>query len=207
MTRGQILLGSERGKCIYELCQLNHVKNIVEIGTWYGGGSTACVLEAINRPSYSIVKNERVYEFFTLEIDRKMYDIATKNRPDMTNIHFIYGSIVKSEDLIKDELKGPQLAWLQDDVANTDSAPYVLDQMPKTIDFLILDGGEFSSKKEFEVLKDRTKMIFLDDTHALKNRDNRQYMLQSDEYDCIADVTPRNGHNGWSAFFKHQRLS
>ncbi len=195
MTRGQILLGSERGKCIYELCQLDNVKNIVEIGTWYGGGSTACVLEAI--------KNKRVYEFFTLEIDRKMYDIATKNRPDMPNIHFIYGSIVKSEDFIKDELNEPQLTWFQDDVANTDSAPYVLDQMPKIIDFLILDGGEFASKKEFEVLKDRTKMIFLDDTHVLKNRDNRQYMLQSDEYDCIADVTPRNGHNGWSAFFKH----
>lgn len=194
MNAGQIKLGSERGDFLYKLCKLDDIKTVVEIGTWHGGGSTACILESL--------KHKKVFEFFTFEINRAFYDIAVSNKPNHPNVHFIYGSIVKEDELLNVELDIQRQAWLEEDIANIKLCPYVLDVVPLKIDLLVLDGGEFASKKELELLQGRSKYIFLDDTFTLKNNYNRSYLLENSDYYCIHDALPTKDHNGWSVFFK-----
>ena len=68
--------------------------------------------------------------------------------------------------------------------------------IPKQIDFLILDGGEFSSWIEYQLLKDRSKIIFLDDTRppVIKNYKAREDLLSSKNHKLIIDkLESRNG--------------
>ena len=44
---GQINLESNLGKQIYALVFNNNFKNIVDVGTWKGLGSTYCILKAL----------------------------------------------------------------------------------------------------------------------------------------------------------------
>lgn len=196
MNAGQIQLGSERGDFLYRLCKVDDVNTIVEIGTWHGGGSTRCVLEAL--------KSKKNYQFFTFEINKQFHDMACNEKPNDPNVHFIYGSVVKEEELLTPNLlwTGQQVEWLQEDISNIKAAPYVLDIIPLKIDLLILDGGEFASTAEFELLKDRSKYVFLDDTFTLKNKYNRSYLLENKDYVCLHDAMPDQSHHGWSAFVR-----
>ena len=49
---GQINRGSQLGEVIYDMCNQNDIKNIVEIGTWNGMGSTKCIYESIVNNSH-----------------------------------------------------------------------------------------------------------------------------------------------------------
>lgn len=47
MTQGQILNNDLLGQIIYNLTKREDINNIFEIGTWYGLGSTKCVIDGI----------------------------------------------------------------------------------------------------------------------------------------------------------------
>ena len=80
--------------------------------------------------------------------------------------------------------------------------PNVLDQIPAKIDFLILDGGEFSTTAELDKLIDRSNYIFLDDTIMRKNRENRMRLINSLEFIMLDDY-PADRH-GWSLFKRYE---
>lgn len=194
--RGQIELGTARGNAIYKSCLDPEVKTIVEIGTWNGRGSTACVLEAI------LPRGEDC-EFYTLEVNAERYQQAKETDPIRPNIHFILGRIVEVEEFIMDGFPPdqPRLSeWLPISIMEHRSTKNVLDRLPEIIDFLILDGGEFTTKAELSILKDRTKAVFLDDTYKMKNFANRIFLLDSDSFEAVEDVPPQDGHHGWSIF-------
>jgi predicted O-methyltransferase YrrM len=44
---GQINMNSVFGNEIYKLCKRDNIRNIFEVGTWNGEGSTICVMNAI----------------------------------------------------------------------------------------------------------------------------------------------------------------
>lgn len=194
MNAGQITLNSPRGDYLYNLSKLDNIKTIVEIGTWHGGGSTTCILEAL--------KHKTEFNFFTFEVNKEFYDIALKIKPDHPNIHFIYGSVIEEKDLLKTNTDDQTKIWLQEDIANIKKAPNIYNKIPAKIDLLVLDGGEFSSTAEFKLLKDRSSYIFLDDTYTLKNKDNREYLLNSKYYICLHDQQPTKDHHGWSVFLR-----
>lgn len=83
-------------------------------------------------------------------------------------------------------------------------APFVLDQLPESIDLLLLDGGEFSSWSEFQVLRNRlTKYLFLDDTHVRKNSAVRKWLLKTPD-SGFALAFESTDRNGWSVFIRHK---
>jgi hypothetical protein len=45
---GQINMNGNMGRQIYNICAMPNIKNIVEVGTWNGQGTTVCVMNAIN---------------------------------------------------------------------------------------------------------------------------------------------------------------
>lgn len=191
---GQINLGTPPGDRIKELAQLDEVKSIVEIGTWNGRGSTRCVLSGI--------EDKPDCEFYTLECSKKQFEIAKEIDPNQSNVHFLLGKIVEEEDLDNEDLVDEdwinESVWIVDDIDAMREVPNVLEDLPDHIDLLILDGGEFSTRKEFALLKDRSDYIFLDDTACRKNRMNREDLLFSTEFEIVEDHP--EDRNGWSLF-------
>lgn len=186
---GQINLDSVAGQFIKLLSSQNDVNSIVEIGTWNGLGSTRCVLEGI--------KQKQDCTFISLESNRAMYDLAVKNNIGQ-NVSIVYGKIAHIEALDKSNLVGQESSWLEGDIADYNSCPDVYADLPDKIDLLILDGGEFSTREEFSMLRDRSNYIFLDDTKTRKNRDNREELLNSSEF--VAMIDDPNSRNGWAVF-------
>lgn len=174
------------GKAIVTLTSLPDVKTIVEIGTWNGLGTTRCVLQGL----YD--SNKKDYSFTSVECNPAMYSQAIANLSGIvdSNINLIYGRIIEEEMLNwfdKAELTHEQLSWLQQDLDWIRAAPNILDKIPAVIDFLILDGGEFSTYPEWCILKNRVKYVALDDTCMLKCAKIREEILTSNEYEVLED--------------------
>ena len=177
---GQISTTSKAGKVIIEFCSRIDVKNIVEIGTWNGLGSTQCVYEAIKGSD----KN-----FISIEADPKMYELAVENNSSRPEVSILHGKI--SDEMLDIDSFGPEFfidypidikkEWYKDDISRLSSCDNILSFLPNKIDFLILDGGEFTSYSEYKILKSRSRFIFCDDTSApaMKNVLSRKDLLEN----------------------------
>ena len=191
---GQINLGSAAGDKIKETCELDEISTIVEIGTWNGQGSTRCVLAG--------VKNRGNIKFCTLECARDQYELAVSLNPNNPKVEFILGKIVNEDELDVENLSIKETTWLKNDIIAMKDVPNVLEQIPSKIDFLLLDGGEFSTSAELKKLIDRCNYIFLDDTVSRKNRQNRIRLINSINFELLED-RPTDRH-GWSLFKRAQ---
>lgn len=177
---GQIDLESKAGRLIYDICSLNQVQTIVEIGTWNGHGSTKCVYEAIKNTSKKL---------FSFEIDYSKYSEAHdfyKDKPEVNIYHgYISDKFIDLDSLddrfFTDYSKEIKKNWSKQDSLNIKNTECLLSKVPQKIDFLILDGGEFNSFYEYELLKNRSTYIFCDDTNppCIKNYEVRLNLLQN----------------------------
>ena len=191
---GQINKKTLRWKLIQEFLEQNEVITIVEIGTWKGMGSTLCILEN---------KSENA-NFITLETDKQNYEIAKINLSDYQNkLKMINGRIIEIDEIknfISDiNLNSEQQSWLNDDLVNFENTLNVIEQLPEKIDFLLLDGGEFSTYPEWVKLKDRTKVVALDDIYVLKCNKIFKELSNDSNYEKISETS--EGH-GFSIFKK-----
>jgi hypothetical protein len=178
------------------------VRTIVEIGTWNGLGSTVCLLTGFQERRGASTAN-----FLSLEANLDMYNEAKKNLGDPWSESLIWGSIVDPDMLDTSDLSHDEVNWMVADKDSIAAAPFVLDNLPPSIDLLLLDGGEFSSWAEFVTLKDRlSKWLFLDDTHVRKNRAVRDWALNSPESPFIS-VFESDDRNGWSVFINQRAIS
>lgn len=199
-TIGQVNRGSKLGEIIYNLCLQDDVKNIVEIGTWNGMGSTKCIYDAISEK-----KGE--YLVYSLECNAEFHNIALinyKNLPRLNNFNLILGTIISPDDnmdpmnnfddiFFKQYSRDIQKSWYIEDLENCKNVSNVLNIIPDKIDLLILDGGEFSSLSEYQKLKDRTTYFILDDVNTIKNNEVAILMRSDSNYQIIHDSNDRNG--------------
>lgn len=211
MKVGQINIGSKAGDIISNICKRDDVINIVEIGTWNGMGSTLCVIKGIIESG--IRKNST-----SIELDRDMYNEAIINLGDnIKYVNLLNGAIISIDDanwfdhsivykIINDGYDQMGISaehsriWYKKDMDNLRSSTNVIDKLPKKIDFLILDGGEYTTYPEWVKLKDRTKIVALDDSNIFKCRRVRDEIISSGEYKIIYDDLYYR--NGFSVFEK-----
>ena len=194
---GQIVPEGRVGQLLIKTIQ-EPLKNIVEIGTWNGLGSTKCFLLGLQDST----------QFFTLESNEEKVQVAKQNLSSLIkpNVTFLWGSILTSEDVKDPEQIFPELLknsefkrWHSLDMENISRSPNVLSQLPMEIDFLLLDGGEFTTWYEFQILFPRCKKwIALDDVLVSKCKKIREYLrghaLWTETY-----IPERNGFS----LFKH----
>ena len=198
MSQGQIQLNSELGKVLYNFCRNDrNIKTVVEIGTWYGAGSTECIINGLNDS-----KKDNI-SFLTLETNQQMYQVAVnwwKGRlPGWANL--IHGGIVNSSEMDQSNLgyqHPDESKWFEEDKVALLSCPNVLNELPNEIDLLFLDGGEFTTKAEFFKLENRSKIIILDDTTNRKCKDIRTLVMDNQtKYKILFDQPEcRNGIMG-----------
>jgi hypothetical protein len=187
---GQVNYEDNRlGQYIVNISGQDDVNTIVEVGTWNGLGTTRCVLYGL-----SLFKKEN-YKFISVECNREMYEQAIINNNSNINEKFniLYGKVV-DENLISTWLDRSKLPtthsfseWLDLDIEWMSKAPNVFNLLPEKIDFLILDGGEFTTYLEWHALKDRVMYCAFDDTTAIKCAKIREEILASDDFEIIED--------------------
>ena len=191
--KGQILENSLFADFIDQIIQKYSPKNIVEIGTWKGLGSTKRIIDAL-------IKNNINSNFISLETNKIFYYEAKQNLNEYTNyVNLVYGRIIEIIDVenfvLSHQLTYQEQGWFNEDISNLILAPNVITSIPEEIDFLLLDGGEFSTYSEWLKLKDRSKIIALDDTNTTKCKKIKQEIISGKYpyYEIIIDSNDRNG--------------
>lgn len=206
-SSGQLNPASLEGRAIISLLQNvcgEEVNTLVEIGTWNGLGSTRCILEGIEGCSYT--------SFHSLECNQDKIQQARKNLESNLGDrdHLLWGTVLSKEDLSMNKWvelfpvlqEQPQLkGWAEVDLSNCLLCPNVLNELPSTIDFLLLDGGEFTTLQEFWTLLPRcTAYIALDDIFTEKCKEVRKQLLERTvEW---REIYSSKGRNGFSIFEK-----
>ncbi len=194
---GQIQIDSKFGKILKQISERSNVINIVEIGTWNGLGSTLCILEGI--------KNKQQTNFISIELIDEMHHVAKINLEKYKDkVKLLNGTIIKKQDLywfepsdylFKDIEKQHFDLYYDKEVAAIKNAKNVIEEIPEIIDFLILDGGEYSTYPEWQMLKFKTNTVALDDTTLLKTKKIREELLLDNEWKIThEDLSDRNGY-------------
>lgn len=161
--KGQILPGSFFGDMLTQIAKQS--ETIVEIGTWFGQGSTLCLANGLIRPS------QRIWSFDT---SSECIKEAAAFHGGETRITFIHGAISIDPGIPREMLVS-------------------MSMIPESIDLALIDGGECNGEGDFRVLYPRTKIIALDDTNNEKNCKSLLSLIEM-QWDKIAwNAHDRNG--------------
>ena len=199
-SQGQITQHTRAGIEIMDLLQKEAgatIQTIVEIGTWNGCGSTLCILKGLY--------GRKIDSFHSLECNREKHLAALENLDGYMNeaTHILWGTIVDPRHITSEEYKKhfPKLltcetyrGWFNVDIKNCEECPNVLEQLPAKIDLLFLDGGEYTTLNEFEILLPRcSNYILLDDTKEDKCRECRELLRANSSWTEVLYLDERNG--------------
>ena len=200
---GQINLDSSLGRLLANLAKTHN--SIVEIGTWNGQGSTQCILSTL------LTRLDQSWHFTSLECNETMFQQAMQfwnNKitvEQQQQVEFLLGTILNLKDLpsldILEKQHGFVQEWYEQDITWLKQTVNHLDKLPATIDLLILDGGEYTTYSEWQLLKSQVTTVVLDDTKTCKCRDIYQELHQDQDWLVVADHP--NDRNGW-AVFRHK---
>lgn len=194
--QGQITPESKAGQLITKISSQLDVRTIVELGTWNGCGSTKCLIIGMDKnPNKHLI---------TIELYPDQYQLANENLKNAFNVTLLHGSILTPEETLKipkEEIDFNDLhaqLYYNSDIKYIESYPNVFHKIPDQIDFLVLDGGEYTTFIEWSKLKDRTSIVFLDDTNIFKCRKIKKELLKDPAWICIEDEP--YSRNGYAAF-------
>jgi hypothetical protein len=197
---GQINDDTMFGKLITRIASDEQYSTICEIGTWNGQGSTRCVMEGMR-------SRKTPFTFFSIEANREFYGKASKFwSPCPPSLVLMYGSLhnkimsrsdVEQHPLFKSVNEHYNL-WYEDEYNCATQSPRVT--LPVThVDVVILDGGEFSTEEDWNILKTyNPKIVILDDTCVIKTSSIRKELIESSEWEALYDV--QHERNGWAIF-------
>ena len=201
---GQVNRGSLFGEKIFQYSTNKNFTNFVEVGTWNGEGSTKCFMDALLKRTdksclYSLEANIEFYK----QASNYWAPVLMGPTRAYNKLNLLYGRIIEVEDLVAvEEVKKhsifdqhPWLEWRERNVSEYRQCTNVLGYLPREIDILCLDGGQFSTRAEFNTLKDRTKVVMLDDTATFKTEAIKKEILsQPDIWSVVLDrPQERNG--------------
>ena len=189
--RGQINKNNDRGMLLNKFIVENRFSKILEIGTWNGLGSTLTIINA------NLVTNS-IKEFTSIESNKTCYKKAKKNLKHLnSNVNLLYGRIIEVNEMppiesIDFEFFGfdpKNREWYYEDIKNYNKAPYLLPQISNKYDFILFDGGEFSTYAEFIKLWTRTSYFAIDDTRTYKQHEVLKFIKKNhDRFNLIYEL-------------------
>jgi hypothetical protein len=188
---GQINMNSEFGNYLYKIASLEDVNNIFEVGTWNGQGSTVCIMNGIIDKEKSCL--------YSIEADLNMYNQALNfwNGKDTKNkVYLLNGTLHKkmAEDVPTDN---EQINWYIGEQHVMSNAKVISIENINDIDLILLDGGEFTSQGDFDILiKKNPKYIALDDVNCYKCNKIRSNLILTGDWLILHENL--NDRNGWS---------
>jgi hypothetical protein len=220
MRTPEIHYGTNFGKYIVGLIGNNKsIKRVVEIGSGSGNGSTQCLaaaLEVHKTEDTKLICMEPTKYFEDLKKNTEHFSFVECY--DKTSISYDSFSLKNYDDYIQyciehkdhlNSLKGRELESIQDELLgrvnwyNEDmihfkaSSSGVLEDLTEDYDLCLIDGSEFSGYDEFLLIKDKVKIILLDDDNEYKNHKTKRHLRDDGGWVCVAEDDERNGWSSW----------
>ena len=170
-------------------------KTFLEIGTWNGLGSTKAFENGFKN------RNDN-YIFYSLECNKDKSNDASKLYSNNNKINILNEVIWNEEpdDFYKifPELKNNELYnhWNNIDIINMKNCNLFLNRqdLPDIFDVILLDGGEFTTYYDFQNIKNRCKILMLDDTETNKCKLIVKELFSDSKWKIIKQVNERNGY-------------
>ena len=167
---GQVKAHTQLADIIEKLCLDKINKSFLEIGTWNGYGSTKIFVDSLHQ------RNDVNTVFYSLECNKEKSNFANNLYKDYENVFILNETIITDfpTDLntIFPELSANEQYTFYNkvDYDNMKSCTLFLNRtnIPEIFDVIFLDGGEFTTYHEFQVLKSKCKYLLLDDTNTNK---------------------------------------
>lgn len=200
---GQITLETQFGKVLATLATEPSLSAFVEVGTWDGQGSTQCLVEGLRR------RRAGKAHLRSFETNRQMLAIAHAAQASAQTeglVSIEWGRLSERMLPLREILAHPKFQEVlahfavhyEQDIIDFYSAPHI---KVDAADFVLLDGGEFSSYGDWLAVRHlEPKVVALDDTRAMKCerilRELREAgwstLFESDERNgCVVLVNPR----------------
>jgi hypothetical protein len=197
---GQITMSCNMGKYLYTVAKDKSITSILEVGTWNGLGSTRCIVEGIVARSSSAAP----CIVYSLECNPDKCKSAQELYASHPTVHilnevFLNDQPADIEDIFPELVQNTQYRyWNSVDFDNMKNKPLFLNRpdLPEMFDMVLLDGGEFTTWYEYLAIKDRCKILALDDTNVMKcRRIVEELKAQPERWKIlIEDVHERNGN-------------
>jgi len=175
-------------------------KTFLEVGTWNGLGSTKAFVEGFKRRQYG--DSDSDYTFYSLECNKDKWSDAVKLYND-SRVHVLNEVIWNEEPADFYEIFPQCLTderfkhWNEVDLTNMKKCEVFLkrENLPKMFDVVLLDGGEFTTYYEFQLLKNRCNVIMLDDVNVDKCKLIVEELRSNpQQWTIIKQVDLRNGY-------------
>jgi hypothetical protein len=85
--------------------------------------------------------------------------------------------------------------WNDNDIDNIKNKKLFLENndLPKMFDLVLLDGGEFTTWHEYNIIKDRCKILALDDTNTFKCKKLVEDIKSTNKWNILLENNERNG--------------
>lgn len=214
---GQITMDSNLGKLLFDFASDSSYKRFFESGTWNGLGSTLCFHKGFQSRS-SLLGEDAKDDFFldSLEINREKAESAISHYKDITNIRIHHATLVKHlsegmtwEYIVKKlEIKPSDYGikqWFDTDTNNLSDCPifqplHSMDDQGYLYDVVFLDGGEFTTLDEFEILCNISKVMICDDINTYKCAKIYKALVLDERWTSL--VYEPNDRNGYCVFMR-----
>lgn len=209
-VKGQVMESDTFGEALRKVAAKRDVRRILEIGTWYGGGSTQRLVDGLGRKANCFTNtSHHCCDAFviTFEIFQPAWEHARLYHQG-NPVWLVLGTTVGEEDMLQDseipiDEKGAhyQLYYLRDQELMRRNEP----QLAKYCElvhpnFVLIDGNEYTGWGEFQIVMEKCKpqWLGLHDTNTLKTTKVEAYIDQRPEQ----FVLERKGRDGasWSIF-------
>lgn len=171
-------------------------KTFLEIGTWNGMGSTKQFIDEL------VIRLDD-YVFYSLEcnVEKSLY--ARRLYSNLTKVYILNEVLFNNEpenfyDIFPQcQTNKTFKEWHKIDMENMKKCDLFLerDNLPKVFDVILLDGGEFTTYFEFQLIKDKTKYLLLDDINVAKcTKIVQEIKSDPEKWKIIEEnITERNG--------------
>jgi hypothetical protein len=193
---GQINMNTAFGKEIARIASDRRYTTFCEVGTWNGDGSTRCIYEGI--------KDRPEAQLYSIEGDPFMMLKAHTIWKDTPQVKLMMGTLHRNILTNKEVEAHPQFHMVQGHYSLHYASEYRAAMMtpivsPPPCDVVLLDGGEFSTDGDWEVLyHDKLKVVMLDDTRFMKTHRVMNQLLADPNWKCLRNEPDDRG--GWAIF-------
>jgi hypothetical protein len=189
------------------------LRNNLEIGSWDGEGSSSCFVKAMD-----FLAGEKLLT--CIEIIDEKFNILEQRFKNKSFVRPFKGSSISYDSLIPkdfDELWNSQFnhipktlyskelvkSWYDRDIETIKKSSSFLEQNNIIYDSILIDGGEFTGYSEYSLIKNKCRVLFLDDVHHAYKCNQIYNELKQDVSWTLLTERP-DVRNGFAFFIKNE---
>ena len=204
--KGQVTLQTTFGQELYRLSQKEDVHLVLEIGTWFGGGSSWCIAQGLRRT----IRDHNAPDkwLITMELFEPAWEYASKTLA-LLPVTCMKATTVEVEGYLKPEQMSAEdrssehyKLYYERDLKLAGEDTPLLEQLCSTydFDFVLIDGNEYTGLAEYEIVDQVCRPLYLalHDTNTLKTRRVEELLAQgSDRWSKISSGVDAAG---WAVY-------